>query len=550
MPLTPPTRPLPWTDARVFWPPLAATILLLVIVGVLFHQAVVLNGGTMTYTIDDAYLHLAIGKNMARHGVWGFSRLNGFGSSSSSLIWPLLLAGCERVFGDHAATPLALNLLACAGALFYAASILRRASVAGWQSFLILTAAIGLVPLPAMVATGMEHSVQILITLAFVDVAAGILTGDAPAAMAGGGTLIVLGCLLTSIRYEGLFLVGIVGLLLLGRRRWGLAVWLGVAAVPLVLYGWYSVRQGWEMLPNSVLLKGNTTIAHTPLGVWLYLTKGLRVLAVNLHLAVLTAGLTAALVIEWRRRRTPWTREILFFVMILGAIALQVQFASLGWFYRYEAYLMVLALVALGGWLAREAAALPRWRARWAVGVAVVSAAVPVMGVRSVRGMARVPLACHNIFEQQMQMAYFIHRFYEGQGVAANDVGAIDYLADIRLFDIVGLANIDVLRALRANRYDRAVVAREMARYQVRVVVIYDVFATAFGGPLPGWTPVGRWTIRDNVVCASNTVTFYAPDAALVPELVRALQEFAPALPASVIQRGMYCGERPLPSPH
>ena len=174
----------------------------------------------MTYSLDDAYLHLSIGKNMARHRIWGFSSLDGFSSGSSSLIWPLLLAGCELAFGDHQAAPLVLNLLACAGALFYAASILRRASVAGWGSFLILTATVLLVPLPAVVSTGMEHGIQILVTLAFVDVAAKILADDVPA-VGGGGTLIVLGCLLTSVRYEGLFLVGLVGLLLLVRRRWG-----------------------------------------------------------------------------------------------------------------------------------------------------------------------------------------------------------------------------------------------------------------------------------------------------------------------------------------
>ena len=140
-----------------------------------------------------------------------------------------------------------------------------------------------------------------------------------------------------------------------------------------------------------------------------------------------------------------------------------------------------------------------------------------------------------------MQMGYFVHRFYEGKGVTANDVGAIDYLADIHLYDIIGLANIDVLHAVRANRYDRTVVMRQMEQRQVRVVMIYDFFATQFGGPLPGWIPVGRWTIRDNVICASDTVTFYAPDDALVPELVRALQKFAASLPALVVQSGTYC---------
>ena len=118
--------------------------------------------------------------------------------------------------------------------------------------------------------------------------------------------------------------------------------------------------------------------------------------------------------------------------------------------------------------------------------------------------MAKVPISCHNIYEQQYQMGLFLRRFYEGKGVAANDVGAIDYLADIHLYDTFGLANLDVVRARRANRYDHTVAEHEMAQKQVRVVVAYRgwmlgcMAARCPAGPR--WAS-GRWT-----------TTWFAPD--------------------------------------
>lgn len=549
--------PIRRSFGRTLWPALAASVLLVVITGAVMHRGAVLNGGQMTYSIDDTYMHMAIAKNLARGGAWGFSIFDGFNSSDSSLLWPWLLAACDAVFGDRQIMSLLLNLAACTAALFYAGSMLRRSGIVGWRSFLVLASIVIFVPLPAMVSTGMEHSVQILITLAFVDVAASLLADDAGPGIGNKArsiSLLVLGSLVTTIRYEGLFLVGIVGLMLLCRRRWSLAVLLGVSAgVPLVWFGWYSMTKGWYPLPNSVLIKGNTSVVLTPTGVLLYVTTGLRRLLSKPHLLIAFLWPAAAWIVEWRRQRTVWTRLMLLLTMTLGVMALHLQFADTGWFYRYEAYLMVLSVLTVGLWAARvlstEKWAVIRGPAMGRSGYALVAilalGSSAVLAWRCERGLAEVPIACHNIFEQQYQMGRFLHEFYNGKGVGANDVGAIDYLADIRLVDTYGLANLDVLRARRTHTYDHTVIERLLKQRGVRVLILYDGWPLMYGGALPTWTPVGEWTIPNNIICGSNTVIFYAPDPALVPELMHALQEFAPRLPGDIQQKGLYCGDRP-----
>ncbi|MFO0673979.1 MAG: hypothetical protein U0235_30890 [Polyangiaceae bacterium] len=66
----------------------------------------------------------------------------------------------------------------------------------------------------------------------------------------------------------------------------------------------------------------------------------------------------------------------------------------------------------------------------------------------------------------------------------------------------------------------------------VRHAVLYEPW---FKGTVPDeWTAVERWRIRDNRVCAFDTVTFYgtSPDAAA--ELERALDAYRAKLPAGV----------------
>ena len=143
-------------------------------------------------------------------------------------------------------------------------------------------------------------------------------------------------------------------------------------------------------------------------------------------------------------------------------------------------------------------------------------------------------------------MARFIRRYYQDSGVAANDIGAISYLADVRMCDLAGLVDMDVMRGKRAGTYDQQTVRRLLAKYDVRMIVVYNYWAGEYGGPLPEWgVPIGEWTIPGNIVCAYEKVSFYAPRPELAPALAKALQDFAPSLPADVVQEGVYRGTRP-----
>src|SRR5438477_7234491 len=102
-----------------FWPLFAAIGLLWVSVAALLVISARQNNGRMMYALDDAYIHMAMAKNFAQHGVWGITS-HGFSSSSSSLLWTLLLSLCYLVFGVQDSTLLVLNVVFASAVLFLA----------------------------------------------------------------------------------------------------------------------------------------------------------------------------------------------------------------------------------------------------------------------------------------------------------------------------------------------------------------------------------------------------------------------------------------------
>ena len=110
---------------KKLWPLLAAIALFVYLTGGLITNSVRRNGGRFVYALDDPYIHMAIAKNFALHGVWSVTA-EGFSSSTSAPLWTLILAIAYRLFGVNDLTPLILNILAALALLTLAHFILAR----------------------------------------------------------------------------------------------------------------------------------------------------------------------------------------------------------------------------------------------------------------------------------------------------------------------------------------------------------------------------------------------------------------------------------------
>ena len=507
-------------------PVAVAVAVLALAVGAVLWSSLGRSGGRLVYALDDAYIHIAMARNLAEHGVFGVTRY-GFTSSSSSPLWTLLLAGLFAVLGAREWLPLVLNLAAAVALLVVAERTLVSRGVRPLSRLLALLAVVALVPVPPLVMAGQEHLVHAALTLAF---AAGV-TADSRRS-----GLLFVAPLLTAFRYEGLFLVFVACLVLAARHRFGLALTIGLAGlVPPVAYGVVSMAHGWYALPNPVILKGALGEGAGN-GIRLGLVPFLSGWGALLRAPHLLALVVVAAVVLLARWRAPLSRDGSWLLLFLGTTILHLQYAKTGWFYRYEAYLVAFGVVGLTAALdGLGERARPRW-----LPTALVSAAVLAGSVRGVRAHLETPGAVGNIYEQQIQMALFLGRYYSGQGVAANDIGAIDALADLRVLDLWGLASLDVAEAKLAGRFTTSWIASRTRAEGVRVAVIYERWLDAAGGVPPDWVRAGRWRVARNVVLGDRTVAFYAVDPDEAKALADHLQAFSRELPAGVAQLGPY----------
>jgi len=177
------------------------------------------NNGRLIYGLDDAYIHLSIAKNLAFHGNWGISP-DKFSSSSSSLIWPVLLSIAFLTFGVNEITPFVLNVVFLTAALVFASYKIIPDGMKWHYKLIALLIIIFTTAFPALVFGGMEHSLQIFISVMFVYYAATMLALNTDSAPSPKMNMIFLltSFLLTLVRYEGLFLIAVVFVLLLFQK--------------------------------------------------------------------------------------------------------------------------------------------------------------------------------------------------------------------------------------------------------------------------------------------------------------------------------------------
>jgi hypothetical protein len=273
---------------------------------------------------------------------------------------------------------------------------------------------------------------------------------------------------------------------------------------------------------------------------WALGGRGLEVLAHTPALLIL-AGLGALIVARELTEGRCWSYVSCFALTFVATLLLHAQFAEVGWFYRYEAYLVALGITAGFVALPVERTRVPRvesLRTTWPAAAVLVAALIALLAPfvsRGAQALVRIPDAARDIDHQQLQIALFLRDYYRGDTVAANDIGLISYMGEVRCLDLWGLASQEVAGARLSRRYDTDVMRRLAAEQGARLAVVYEEWFSPFGGLPPEWTKVGTWTLDRSTVVGGLTVSFFAVDPSEAGRLTARLREFAARLPAGVV---------------
>jgi hypothetical protein len=525
------SRSEPAARSSVIGVPSRRAVVVLLVVGaaalsVVIAISVNAQHGVFTYAIDDAAIHLTLARNLA-HGTFGLVPSH-YESASSAPLWELLLAPFLRVLPDAYWAPLLLNVLASGWLLvsFARLPFVHRMvrNPIGMLGVAALPIGLGLVPL---VLTGMEHTMHAAVVVQLLVWLDARVRGAATRRLAIGWYALLAGASL--LRFETMF-VGLglaLALVIIPKvAQWRVAA-TTIAAAFLPVAGFAVVNRsfGQYALPNSVVAKtavGDGSVIPSLSQVVTRLTDDPLLLIVALVAVVLLA----------RQLRAPSSQPehriaAGGLVAMLVTMAFHVSFADVGWFDRYQAYLVIGLVFSI-------VAVLADVRLTGRVGIEAIAAVVIVLSVLRVNLLMSTPGAQYNIYEGQYQTGQFLRQAYDGQAVAVGDIGYVSWFHQGDLVDVAGLGSYEVLAARKEHRFGVDFTMKEFADHHVDVLVVYSVYFGT-GGQLPGWSAGGRWCYTSKRVVLSDTcIVFYAPEGPALDRLRAELARYTDKLPEGV----------------
>jgi len=509
-------------------------LVLFLILGLLIFfniQIVVDFAGRYIYPLDDAYIHLSMAKNFAEFQTWGITQYE-FSSTTSSPLFTFLLAILIKVFGNWEYIPLIANSLAGIGLILIFHRYLKQFSQSTY--IIILSSVVLLMPLHLMIMTGMEHVfhtlTMILVLLQFQK----YLEDKTPRHFSN---LALFSIIAVGFRYESLFFIFFICVyLFFVKKDYVISIALGLFAItPVLVYGWISLDHGSFFLPNSLILKGNTND-----GIVGFLTRvagnayrGISVLILVLILLIQIFRNSKILKLS-NSQTLKLPKNAIPFVVFCGFFV-HLLFANFGWLIRYESYLVVVILFAVIPFVDEV---FNTKTANKILKFGTAFLLLITLYMRFGTMWEKQPIASKNIFDQQIQLADFLHQYYRNSRVVANDIGAITYFNNIHLLDTYGLGSIEVAK-LRKNDHAKFLDNKNLQNYVAKtaknemfdVALVFDEWVK-----MPDYfSKVGTLTIQDNYMSGGTTVSFYSVQKENIMRLRNQLIEFSKKTPKDVI---------------
>jgi hypothetical protein len=306
-------------------------------------------------------------------------------------------------------------------------------------------------------------------------------------------------------------------------RRRRIAGVLAAAALPTVAFALGNHAMGGGLLPNSVLGKGQGAGAGASQSDGIGPADIAGRLTQDPLLSALVMVAIVYLVFTWGQV----ARARLTAVTLVVAAGLHAALADVGWYERYQAYLIAIGIYMV----LRILGELPVGARRR--GLVALVLLIGVLGTAKVTLMAQAPLAADDIYRQQYQAGRFLERYYDGQPIATDQLGYISLFHHGPITDFAGLGDYEVLKEMPSGAAGRPEFWQRLTDERgFRVVAIYDT--SALEGAPPTWVLGGTLHIEGGRVTGlTKDLQIWAatPDKAEVDALVDHLHDFASDLP-------------------
>ncbi len=503
-----------------------ATFLFLLLNSLLLVGILVPNDGLLSFVLDDPFIHLRLAENiwLGHYGI----NLSEASAPSSSIIWPYVLSPfAGLVFAPWLL--LLFNILMGVGLIYFVAACLaiNFSALSSQLLTAVLFSFVLLANLPSLVFVGMEHVLQVLLTVIIVYGLLNFLCKTENSHTTRLKYWFWLALFLSPlVRYENSLLVGCVLLFLFVQGFYwpSLLTGLFIAFVLLSFSGYlYSLGLGW--LPTSILLKSS---ADLPLLEKLANKVNGLIVTPKAWLLMLALGLFIRIIFS---KRAQLERQLAACFALFTLLFLCL--GSFGWYYRYEVFAWIsVALVLL--YLYRKLAMdfISRGSKQRKLAVLLIL----FLSIEHIFVTLLVPVAANNIYLQQYQMGRFVRDFYQAP-VAVNDIGWVAYIGEQHTLDLWGLASQTAMNLrLSSDKQDGEWMQSLVESSDVGLAMIYfDDQGDADGWfeSVPvSWQRLGSLTMQAGGVSVSKReVVFFSTNTEAHKRAVDSLALFAQTLP-------------------
>ncbi len=483
--------------------------------------AIYQTGGYFEYPLDDTYIHLAMAETIWSGG-YGVNLSEPSAASSSALFPFLLVPVFSLEFQRY--MPLIWNVVGLGLSAWLWAELLLEAGYGAGKlrRYGVILAALGpaAVLMPSNAMIGMEHTLHAAASLAILLGLMRLLKGSPSWGLLFAGILFA-----PLFRFEGLALSLLAVLVIFSckeKRRGVVALFLALG--PILLFCGFLVSLGLDPLPSSVQAKIASAVRYE---MPIYL-RIIRTFMANLSepggiiLMLYLVVLMGMWLFSESLRRSPLAK---LWAVLAGATGAHLLLGHIGWLNRYEHY--ILAVVTAG--ILVLLPVVMRGSDLQRIGMRAVIAVLIPLAVYAKSNVTILVESPKSIYLQQRQMSEFAKNYMKTP-VAVNDLGWVAWGNSNYVLDLFGLGSTEALK-YRTTKSEPGWGGLMAVRHDVRFAMIYQEWMKEAIGK--NWIRVGTFITDEDWGFVSGTqVAFFATSPDYVPQLVEALHQWVPTLPA------------------
>lgn len=484
------------------------------------------------YTIDDAYIHLAVAKNFALHKVWGMTQY-AFSSSSSSPMFTFILSMLIFIFGNHALIPLIFNFTIAFFVIYFLNKYYSQYFSRNKSIVIAILFTLFFSVLHFQILLGMEHVLQIFLFVVNIYcfqkwLASGLKKSQV--AYWFYFTIVLLGL----VRFESMFYYASLAFVFACLKNFRNALLVLICGfVPIIIFGYFNYQQSGYFFPYSVVVKGASfdfsgdIVQQLKQVLFKNLIFNITFYKVSLFLLLIVG---VFLYRDYRSKISFQQLVLNNFLLIVFSLTLLLNafFGDFRGLFRYEAYMYIaFAMIIIPRLKEFFLNPLSEFKKDKIIGILTLCNFFLAI-YKCVFSHFILVNGSRNIYEQQMQSAKFLKKYYNTSKVIANDIGAICYLSDIHLLDIAGLGSKEMISFnTNGKTFDQKFenfITSYTNENNYELAIVYEEW---FGGYIPkNWKKVAVLKIDHNIVAALDHVVIYSIDLSNEKQLKENIRNF------------------------